>query len=59
MDPIHAILIVIVVGLLTWLAITYIPMAEPFPRIVVAVAVIFTILWLLNGFGLFAMHGFR
>lgn len=57
MDPIHAIIIVIVVGLLVWLAITYIPMADPFPRIVVAVAVIVTVLWLLSGFGLFSLSG--
>ncbi len=55
MDPIHAILVVIVVGLLCWLAVTFIPMADPFPRIVIAVAVIFTVLWLLSGFGLFSL----
>ena len=53
MDPIYAVLVVIVVGLLCWLAVTYIPMPDPFPRIVIGIAVIATVLWLLAAFGIF------
>jgi len=55
MDPIYAAIVVIVVGVLCWLAVTYIPMAEPFPRIFVCVAVIATVLWLMCGFDLFCL----
>lgn len=43
-----------VIGILVWLATTYIPMAEPFKRLFVGVAVIGTVLWLLSVFGLLA-----
>jgi hypothetical protein len=55
MDPIYAVLVVIGIGVLCWLALTYIPMAEPFPRIMIGVAVIATVLWLLCGFDLFCL----
>ena len=55
MDPIYAVIVVIVIGLLAWAALTFIPMAEPFPRIVIAVAVIATVLWLLCGFDLICL----
>lgn len=55
MDPIHAVIVVILVGMLCWLTLTYIPMPDPFPQIVKAIAVIATVLWLLCGFGLFCI----
>ena len=53
MDPVHAIVVVAITGLLCWLVITFIPMPEPFHKIIIAVAVISIILWLLAGFGIF------
>ena len=53
MDPIYAVLVVAVVGVLVWLVTTYVPMNPPFPRIIQAVAVIATVLWLLASFGIF------
>ena len=54
MEPIiHALIFVAVVGLLCGLAITYIPMPPPFKQIVIGVAVIGTVLYLLNVFGIF------
>lgn len=38
-------------GFALWLVTTYIPMAEPIRRIIIAVAVLFLILWLLQGIG--------
>jgi hypothetical protein len=43
----------IVVGVLLWLVTSYIPMAEPIKKILVAVVVICVVLWLLNVFGVF------
>lgn len=42
-----------IVGLLTWLILTYVPMPAEFKKIVLAIAVFATVLWLLNGFGFF------
>jgi hypothetical protein len=59
MDPIYAVIVIAVVGLLCWAVVTFIPMPDPFPRIIIAVAVIFTILWLLAGFGIFSLSNHR
>jgi hypothetical protein len=53
MSLIWIILILIVVGLLLWLANTYIPMAAPIKTILNVVVVIGVILWLLSAFGVF------
>ena len=42
---------IIVVGVLLWLATTYIPMDATIKRILVAVVVIALVLWLLSVFG--------
>jgi len=39
---------IIVIGLLVWLAVTYIPMPDPLKKLLVAVAVIGIILWLIS-----------
>lgn len=44
-------LVIIVVGVLLWAVTTYIPMAPPIKQILVAVAVIFIVLYLLQVFG--------
>ena len=49
---IQVLITVCVIGLLVWLATTYIPMPDPFRKIVIGVAVIGTVLWLLSIFGL-------
>lgn len=55
---IHVAVILIVIGLLLWLATTYIPMAEPIKRILIGVVVIGTVLWLLSVFGIFDFGSF-
>jgi multisubunit Na+/H+ antiporter MnhB subunit len=45
---------IIVIGVLMWLVNSYIPMAEPFKKILNAVVVIALVLWLLYAFGLFS-----
>jgi hypothetical protein len=52
---IHIVILIIVVGLLLWLATTYIPMDPNIKKILVAVVVICLVLWLLNVFGIFDM----
>ncbi len=48
----HLILTLCVVGLLLWLALKYIPMADPFPRIITGVVVVCAVLYVLQFFGL-------
>lgn len=45
-------LVIVVVGVLCWLAVKYIPMQPPFPSILVGVAVVFIVLYLLQAFGI-------
>jgi len=52
MSIITLILTLAVIGFLLWLLLTYVPMPQPFPKIIVGVAVVAVILWLLYGFGL-------
>ena len=54
--PIISVLIVlVVVGLLLWLANTYIPMDGKIKNILNIVVVVLVVLWLLNIFGVFSM----
>lgn len=48
---ISVILTLVVIGLLLWLVLKYIPMTPPIPTIIIAVAVICIVLWLLDIFG--------
>ena len=57
MPLLQVIVILIVVGVLLWLVLTYIPMAAPFPRIITAVVVIVVVLWLLQVFGVLGYIG--
>lgn len=50
MDLIHLVLILIVVGVLLWLANTYIPMDANIKKIINAVVIIAVVLWLINVF---------
>ena len=53
--PILSIVITLaVIGLLLYLVTTYVPMADPIKRILVAVVVICVVIWLLQVFGVFA-----
>jgi hypothetical protein len=38
-------------GFILYLIVTYIPMPEPIKKIIIAIAVLFLILWLLEGLG--------
>jgi hypothetical protein len=51
MSLITLILTLAIVGFLLWLVLTYIPMPDPFKKVIMVVVVIAVILWLLNGFG--------
>jgi undecaprenyl pyrophosphate phosphatase UppP len=58
MSLITIVIILIIVGVLLWLANTYIPMDNKIKTILNIVVVIAVILWLLQAFGLFSgMHG--
>jgi uncharacterized membrane protein len=56
MPIITVIVVLVVVGVLMWLVNSYVPMAEPFKKILNIVVVIAVILWLLNIFGVFSMN---
>lgn len=51
MNLLGIVLVLIVVGVLLWLATTYIPMDATIKKIIIAVVVIVVILWLLKQFG--------
>ncbi len=46
------ILVIALVGFLTWALVTYVPMPEPFKMGIIAVAVIALILYVLRAFGI-------
>jgi multisubunit Na+/H+ antiporter MnhB subunit len=50
MPLINLIVVLVVVGLLMWLVNSYIPMQEPFKRILNVVVIIAVVLWLLGIF---------
>jgi len=56
MPIITVIVILIVIGLLLWLANSYIPMDGKIKQILNIVVVIMVILWLLSVFGVFSMN---
>ncbi len=51
MPLITLILTLAIVGFLLWLIITYIPMPEPFKKVIIVVVVIVLVLWLLQILG--------
>jgi len=55
-DPIHVIIVLLVVGFGLWAINTYVPMQPPFKTILNIVAIVTTILWLLAGFGIFHLN---
>lgn len=52
MSLITIILTILLVGVLVWLITTFIPMEPKIKQLLVAIVMIFLILWLLQGFGL-------
>ena len=52
MGLIQIVIVLAVVGFLLWLVMTYIPMPDPFKKIIMVVVVIFVVLWLLSAFGI-------
>lgn len=48
---IYMILVLALVGFLTWLVVTYVPMVEPIKKLLVIVVVIGCVLYVLNAFG--------
>ena len=57
MPLLNVLLTLIVVGVLLWLVNTYIPMDAKIKQILNIVAVIATVVWVLNVFGLFSSLG--
>lgn len=57
MPLLQVVITLIVVGVLLWLAFTYIPMAPPFKTLITAVVVIVVVLWLLQIFGVLGYIG--
>jgi hypothetical protein len=51
MPVIHIMIILAVIGLILWAVLRYVPMEPTIRKIMVAVVVIATILWLLSVFG--------
>jgi hypothetical protein len=49
---VHVIIVLIVVGVLLWLINSYVPMQSTIKKILNAVVVIATVIWLLDAFGL-------
>lgn len=49
---IQALVVLVVVGFVLYLLLTYIPMPEPFKKIIIAIAVLLLCLWLLSLFGI-------
>lgn len=48
---IHLLLVLALIGFLTWLIITYIPMPDIFKKVIVVIVVIVLIFYVLNLFG--------
>jgi hypothetical protein len=51
----QVLLVLIVIGVLLWLACNYIPMDATIKKIIVAVAIICVVVWLLQVFGLLGL----
>ena len=56
MPVINLLIILIVIGVLLWLANTYIPMDAKIKRILNIVVVVIVVLWLLNIFGVISTN---
>lgn len=56
---IQALVVLVVVGFVLYLLLTYIPMPEPFRKIIIAVAVLFLCLWLLSAFGIVSLPALK
>jgi hypothetical protein len=52
MSIITLIITLAIIGFLMWLVMTYIPMPEPFKKIIIVIVIFAVVLWLLYGFGL-------
>ncbi len=51
MSLINLVIVLALVGFLLWLIVNFIPMPAPVQKIIIAVVVVFVVLWLLQGFG--------
>jgi hypothetical protein len=57
MPIINIIVVLVVIGVLMWLVNAYVPMAEPYKKILNVVVIVATVLWLLNVFGILNLGG--
>jgi formate hydrogenlyase subunit 4 len=57
MPVIQLIVVLVVIGVLMWLVNTYVPMADPYKKILNVVVIIAVVLWLLSVFGVFSGLG--
>ena len=51
MDILTVLLTVALIGLAVWLLITFIPMNDPFPRLIIGAGVLIAVVYLLESFG--------
>lgn len=57
MEPIvYAVIGIAIIAFICYVLVVLVPMPEPFPKIIIAAAVILVLLWLLNSFGVFHMQ---
>ena len=54
MSVLSILLTLAIFGFILWLVTTYIPMPSPVKTVIIAIAVIFMVLWMMNGIGLLA-----
>lgn len=52
MSLIHVLLVLVAIGVIMWLVITYLPLPDRWKKVIIAIAVICVILWLLQVTGL-------
>ncbi len=47
----------VIIGVLMWLVNTYVPMQEPYKKILNIIVIVAVVLWLLSVFGVFSIGG--
>lgn len=53
---ISLLIVIALIGVLTWALVTFLPMPGQFKTLIVVVAVIFCVLYALSAFGVFRVH---
>jgi hypothetical protein len=53
MDLITLIVTLVVIGFVLWILVTYVPMPDPYRKVLIAIVILLVVLWLLRVTGLF------